>query len=166
MLESTFPFAVWTPVDRKSSQQALKKVSTTTTRIGRDGLAWSIQSTRRKLGMQYLVCIQAGIKARRVRKRSLARSAQAPRSLHLVLRTTHALYTRRVQCTGHERHVRVVDDPTCSSNNMTQCKQMILEYSLGFTHASLWAALQGLYCFLEHGGSYFCKSIRQFFISH
>jgi hypothetical protein len=48
--------------------------------------------------MQYLVCLQAGIKARRVRKRSLARSAQAPRSLHLVLRTTHALYTSCVRC--------------------------------------------------------------------
>lgn len=62
----------------KAVSKLWKKISPTTTCIGRDGLAWSILSTRRKLGMQYLVCFQAGIKARRVRKRSLARSAQAP----------------------------------------------------------------------------------------
>jgi hypothetical protein len=101
--------------------------------------------------MQYLVCLQAGIKARRVRKRSLARSAQAPRSLHLVLRTTHALYTSCVHTMRRRSDMDGMYESwmihTCSSDGMTQCRQNMLGYSLGFTHASLWAALQGLCLF-------------------
>lgn len=33
------------------------------------------------------------------------------------------------------------------SDDMTQSRQMMLGYSLGFTHASLWSALQGFYLF-------------------